>query len=91
LRCANERLQREVEERKAIIARLNASLQEVKTLRGILPICSYCKKIRDDQGTWRVIETYIAEHSDAEFSHGICRECAKKHFPDYDIDECPLP
>jgi nitrate/nitrite-specific signal transduction histidine kinase len=70
LRCANERLQREIEERKAIIVQLNASLQEAETLRGILPICSYCKKIRDDQGAWKVIETYIAEHSDAEFSHG---------------------
>jgi hypothetical protein len=87
LRCANERLQREIEERKAIIDQLNTSLQEVKTLRGILPICSYCKKIRDDQGAWKMIETYIAEHSDAEFSHGICLECAKTHFPGYCHDK----
>ncbi len=87
LRCANERLQQEVEERKTIIARLNASLHEVKTLRGILPICSFCKKIRDDQGAWKMIETYIAEHSDAAFSHGICQECVRKHFPEYDNDE----
>ena len=87
LRCANEQLQQEIDERKAIIARLNASLHEVKTLRGILPICSFCKKIRDDQGAWKMIETYIAEHSDAAFSHGICQECVRKHFPEYDSDE----
>ncbi|MBW1781484.1 MAG: hypothetical protein JRL30_12185 [Deltaproteobacteria bacterium] len=56
---------------------LNAT-EEVKTLRGIIPICSSCKKIRDDEGMWNRIETYIREHSEAEFSHGICPECMKK-------------
>jgi len=87
LRCINERLNQEIEERKTIITRLNTTLQEVKTLRNILPICAYCKKIRDDQGAWKMIESYIAEHSDAEFSHGICRECAEKHFSEYHSDE----
>ncbi|MCF8090531.1 MAG: hypothetical protein K9L23_21025 [Desulfotignum sp.] len=62
--------------------KLEKSLKEVKKLSGLLPICSYCKKIRDDKGYWNQIEKYIHEHSEAEFSHGICRECAKKHYPD---------
>lgn len=68
------------------LRRLNAELQdalaEVKTLRGILPICSSCKKIRDDEGYWNQLETYIQEHSEAVFSHGICPECAKKLYPE---------
>ena len=64
---------------------LQAALSEVKTLRGFLPICSYCKKIRDDKGYWNQIESYIQEHSDAEFSHSVCQECAKKYYPDMDI------
>ncbi len=62
--------------------KLEKSLKEVKKLSGLLPICSYCKKIRDDKGYWNQIKKYIHEHSEAKFSHGICRECAKKHFPD---------
>ncbi len=58
--------------------KLNKSLEEVKTLRGIIPICSYCKKIRDDKGIWNQLEAYIRSHSDAEFSHGACPECYKK-------------
>lgn len=64
---------------------LQDALNEVKTLRGILPICSHCKKIRADDESWHLIETYILQHSDAEFSHGICPGCAKKHYPDLDI------
>lgn len=60
---------------------------EIKTLRGIIPICSHCKKIRDDKGYWKQIEQYIHEHSDAIFSHSICRDCAIKHYPDMDIYE----
>jgi|GEM_PF-1176584 len=59
--------------------------EEIKALRGILPICANCKKIRDDKGYWKQIESYIVDHSDAEFSHGICQECAKKLYPDLDI------
>ncbi len=61
------------------------ALKEVKQLKGMLPICSHCKKIRDDKGYWNQIEKYIHEHSDAQFSHGICQECAKKYYPDFDI------
>jgi hypothetical protein len=53
---------------------------EVHALRGLLPICSYCKKIRSDTNVWDRIEKYISEHSDATFTHGICPECAKEHF-----------
>ena len=78
--------QKRVEEtRDKLIADLQKTLSEVKTLRGFLPICSYCKKIRDDKGYWNQIESYIHDHSEAEFSHSICQECAKKHYPDMDI------
>lgn len=69
-------------EREKLIEDLKNALSQVKKLSGMLPICSYCKKIRDDKGYWNQIEAYIAEHSDAEFSHGICKECAEKHYPD---------
>jgi hypothetical protein len=60
---------------------LQTALNEVKTLKGILPICASCKKIRDDKGYWNQIESYIHDHSEAEFSHGICPECVKKMYP----------
>lgn len=60
---------------------LSRSNAEVKMLRGILPICASCKKIRDDTGYWNQIEAYIRDHSEAEFSHGICPDCAKKLYP----------
>ena len=72
-------------QREKLIHELQKALSEVKTLRGFLPICSYCKKIRDDKGYWNQIEEYIQDHSATEFSHGICQECAKKHYPDMDI------
>jgi hypothetical protein len=64
---------------------LKKALSEVKKLQGILPICSHCKKIRDDQGSWQGIENYVRKHSEAQFSHGICPECAKKYYPDIDV------
>ena len=64
---------------------LEKALQEVKTLRGIIPICSACKKIRNDDGYWNQIESYISQHSEAEFSHSICPDCAKKLYPDLDL------
>ena len=62
-------------------SRLQTALDEVKTLSGLLPICSHCKKIRDDKGYWNQIESYVQKHSNAEFSHGICPECMKTHYP----------
>lgn len=61
---------------------LQATQDEVKTLRGIIPICSSCKKIRDDEGIWNQIETYIRSHSEAEFTHGICPDCRDKLYPE---------
>jgi YesN/AraC family two-component response regulator len=75
--------QRHRAEREKLIAELQEALAAIKTLHGILPICSSCKKIRDDEGSWTQIEAYISEHTDAEFSHGICSECAEKLYPDY--------
>ncbi len=63
-------------------ASLEKALAEARTLRGLLPICASCKKIRDDKGYWNQIESYIKEHSLAEFSHGICPECAKRLYPE---------
>ncbi|MFH2091214.1 MAG: PAS domain-containing protein [Pseudomonadota bacterium] len=74
-------------EKEKLIRELKLALSDIKMLRGLLPICSHCKKIRDDKGYWRQIEGYIQEHSDAKFSHGICHECAKKYYPDLDIYE----
>jgi hypothetical protein len=62
---------------------LERALSEVKVLRGMLPICSFCKKIRDDSGYWNNIESYITQHSEADFSHSICPKCVKEHYPDY--------
>ena len=73
------------EEREVLVRELQKALLEVKQLSGLLPICSHCKKIRDDKGYWNQIEAYIQDHSEAEFSHGICQECAKKYYPDMDI------
>ncbi|MHB8809042.1 MAG: two-CW domain-containing protein [Desulfobulbaceae bacterium] len=61
--------------------KLRIALSEIKTLRGLIPICASCKKIRDDKGVWNQIECYIRDHSEAEFSHGICPECAAKLYP----------
>ncbi len=63
------------------VAGLEQALGEVKTLRGILPICSYCKNIRDDEGYWNELEVYVGERSEADFSHGICPDCMKVHHP----------
>ena len=67
------------------VKELEIALEEIKTLKGIIPICSSCKKIRDDSGYWNQIEAYIRRHSEAEFSHGICPDCAKKLYPDLDL------
>ena len=63
--------------------KLQDALAEVKTLSGLLPICANCKKIRDDKGYWNQIEVYIRDHSEADFSHSICPECAKNIYPEF--------
>ena len=74
-------------EREKLITDLQKALAEIKTLHGILPICSSCKKIRDDKGSWHQMEAYILDHTDAEFSHGLCADCAKKLYPEYYKEE----
>lgn len=62
---------------------LRKAQQEIRILRGFLPICSHCKKIRDEKGRWHPIEGYIAEHSEAQFSHSLCPDCVRTYFPDF--------
>ncbi len=70
-------------EKEELIGDLKTALQEVKTLSGLLPICSSCKKIRDDEGYWHKLENYFHDHTDVDFSHGICPGCMKKLYPNY--------
>lgn len=72
-------------EKDRLIEELQQAVNEIKTLRGILPICSICKQIRDDKGYWNKIEAYIEEHTDVDFSHGICPKCADKYYSDMDL------
>lgn len=90
---ANQDLTQEIEVRlkiqktnEELIGSLGQALEEIKTLEGIIPICMHCKKIRDDQGAWNQLEQYISEHSDAQFSHGICPSCLQEHYPDLKLD-----
>ncbi len=72
-----------LDERERLIGELQGALAKVKLLSGFLPICASCKKIRDDRGYWQQVEEYIRDHSEAEFTHGICPECAKKIYSKY--------
>ena len=73
-RDVTERKQAE-DDREALLQTLQAALQEVQTLRHFLPICSYCKRIRDDENYWQSVETYLSAHTNAQLSHGICPAC----------------
>jgi hypothetical protein len=68
---------------KSKINELENALAQIKTLRGLLPICSHCKKIRNDKGYWEYMEIYVRDHTEADFSHGICPECMEKFYPDH--------
>lgn len=67
------------EEREKLVTELRTALSEVKTLREILPICSYCRKIRDDENYWDTVEAYVGKHTSSRFSHSICPDCLAKH------------
>jgi DNA-binding NtrC family response regulator len=67
-------------ERQRLLQQVREAMEKVKTLSGLLPICSGCKKIRDDRGYWNQIETYVSAHSNASFSHGLCPECLPKFY-----------
>jgi len=81
-----EKLKQKVAARTAELEKTNQELEtalsEIKTLQGIIPICSICKNIRDDQGFWQQVESYISKHSQASFSHAICPECEKEYYAD---------
>jgi DNA-binding NtrC family response regulator len=82
IRYAMERKEAQAE-RERLIAELQEALARIRTLQGLLPICAACKKIRDDKGYWNQLESYISEHSDAVFTHGICPECLERLYPEY--------
>ncbi|MHB8058090.1 MAG: response regulator [Desulfuromonadaceae bacterium] len=90
LTARTNELEHEVNERaniqlsnEQLINELRTAVAEVKTLSGLLPICASCKQVRDDQGYWSQIETYLRRHTDISFSHGLCTECAHKLYPDF--------
>lgn len=81
------RIIRAERERDLLIKKLQEALATIKTLSGMLPICSSCKNIRDDQGYWEEVELYVKKHSTAEFTHGICPACCKKLYGDINLEE----
>jgi len=84
---AQRKLLRHLAERRQSAESLQKAFDQIKTLRGIIPICAKCKKIRDDQGYWNQVETYVHDHTEAEFSHGICPDCMKKLYPHSDPED----
>jgi hypothetical protein len=84
----NER-KRAQKDRERLITELQDALANLKVLRGLLPICSHCKKIRDEEGAWQMVETYVREHSNADFSHGICPECLNRLYPELGKNSLP--
>ncbi len=96
LRAQNEEIRIEIEERRRahiekdnLILELKDALAKVKSLSGLLPICASCKRIRDDRGYWNQLESYVREHSTAEFSHGICPECTARLYPELRLPTSP--
>jgi hypothetical protein len=78
---AGDMLDKKDREQKKLIVSLQKALNEIKTLEGIVPICSFCKKVRDDEGFWKQVESYVSTHTEAQFSHGVCPTCMKEHYP----------
>lgn len=85
----NHSLEVEVSKRKQLVLELQEALDNLKILRGLLPICSHCKKIRDSQGDWEKIDSYIQKHTDATFTHGICPDCCEELYGDEDWYNSP--
>lgn len=83
IKQVEDRLREKEEEQRKLVSELEKALAEIKTLKGLIPICASCKKIRDDEGYWDQLETYMAKHTSAVFSHGICPECAERLYPEY--------
>jgi HAMP domain-containing protein len=78
LKSAEEEVKAYTRGQEELVRELQKALSKIKTLSGLLPICSWCKRIRDDKGYWKQVEVYVSEHSEADFTHGICPECLKK-------------
>ena len=70
------------DKQRELILQLQESLAQIKQLKGLIPICAHCKKVRDDEGYWKSVEVYIEHHSEAQFSHGICTDCIQKLYPE---------
>jgi hypothetical protein len=85
LRTLNAKLEGISKDQQKLILDLQDAAASIKTLKGMLPICASCKKVRDDKGYWNQIEAYVSDHSDAEFTHALCPECAGKLYPEF----CP--
>ena len=83
LHAYTSRVRRMRQQAEELERRVQEALQHIQTLKGLLPICASCKKIRDDGGYWNQIETYVSSHSGAEFSHSICPDCLTKLYPEY--------
>ena len=74
-------------ERELLIRNLRSAIEQIKTLKGLVPMCSGCKKIRDDHGYWEKVESYLSRHADIKFTHGLCPDCLKSLYPEYSGDE----
>ncbi len=79
IKRAEDALREKEKEQQELILKLQEALAEIRTLKGFIPICASCKKVRDDEGYWNQLEAYISKHTDAVFSHGLCPECAEKY------------
>jgi hypothetical protein len=87
LRAANVKTSEEKVERERLINELQEALASIRTLKGLIPICASCKRIRDDEGYWEQIDEYIRKHSEAEFTHGICPDCARRLYQEGEEDK----
>ena len=87
IRTSYEDLDQQKRELSVLNQNLQESLAKVKTLSGLLPICAWCKKLRDDEGYWKSVEEYISAHTGAEFTHGMCPECQNKYFAEHFTEE----
>lgn len=83
IKRVEDRLRAKETAQRKVISELEKALTEIKTLKGLIPICGSCKKIRDDKGYWNEVEAYISTRTNALFSHGICPECTERLYPDY--------
>ncbi|MDM8542982.1 response regulator [Desulfococcaceae bacterium HSG9] len=83
LQEAHDIQKRLISEKEKLISELQEALKEIKTLRGFIPICSFCKKIRNDDQYWEEVDVYIHKHAEVSFSHGICPDCVVKHYPEF--------